>query len=118
MRILAATLPLVGLAACSTIETRRHDPPIFTGTTQRSLAEFQQCFTNVMSGDGDLNYLPRGTGGTYSSGVTGGAFASSRYTVWVLDIDDAGSERRLSLYSVYAIPGPRRTLIAKVQGCL
>lgn len=108
----------VALGACSTIETRREDPPIFTGSTQRSLTEFQQCFTNAMSSDGGLNYLPRGTGGTYSSSVISGGLAPNRYTVWVLDIDDAGSERRLSLYAVYAIPGPRRTLIEKVQRCI
>lgn len=112
--LLAATV----LSACSTIQARREDPPIFTGATQRSLVEFQSCFTNVMARDEGLRYLPRGTGGTYSSDVVSGGLAPTRYTVWVVDIDDAGSERRIAVYAVYAIPGPRRTLIRQVQGCM
>lgn len=106
------------LSACSTIQTRRDDPPIFTGTTQRSLAEFQACFTNAMARDQGLRYLPRGTGGTYSSDVVSGGIVPNRYTLWVVDIDDAGSERRVAVYAAYAVPGPRRTLINQVQSCL
>jgi hypothetical protein len=103
------------LAGCSTVADRRADPPIFQRTSTVSLQAFQGCFANRMANQ-DIQYLPRGNGGTYTAGFT--ASGMPRYVTWLVDVDDLGSERRVTIYAVDSIRGPDKGIIADVEACL
>ena len=99
------------LAGCSTVAARRDDPPIFVGSTGRSLVEFQGCFARQLDRETQPTFMPRGNGGTYTQTV-------NHYVTWVVDIDDLGHERRATIYAVDSIAGPNQRIVRQVQACL
>lgn len=101
------------LAGCSTIQIRREDPATFEQSTSKTLTEFSDCFV-AATATADPQYLPRKNGATFSSG----AGLYGRYVSWVVDIDDLGARRRVSLHAVDSIWGKNKAMIAKVQSCL
>jgi len=102
----------LALAGCSTLQSRRDDPPIFQQTTAISVQDFQGCFAEKTAKQ-DVQYLPRRNGGTFSSGA-----GTQRYILWVVDVDDLGAERRVTVHAVDSIWGPNKKIIAEVQACM
>lgn len=107
-------LLLLLLAGCSTVASRREDPPIFVADTAMSLADFEGCFAEKTAKE-EVQHLPKRHGGTFSSGVTG---ALGRYVSWLVDITDVGATRRVSVYAPDSIWGRNRHILPSVQACL
>lgn len=105
--ILAAAL----LAGCSTVSSRRDNPPIFDQTTRVSLAAFQGCFGDRTAAQ-QVNYVPRTNGGSFSAGA-----GPQRYVFWVVDIDDLGTGRRIRVYAVNGAVA-RKDAIPSVLACM
>lgn len=111
----AALLPLaLLLAGCSTTQSRRDDPPIFQQTTAAPLADIQGCIAETTAKQ-NVQFMPRRNGGTFTAGHTS---AISRYVFWVIDVEDLGTERRVTVYAVDSIFGPDTKLIRQIQPCL
>ncbi len=88
------------------------DPPIFSRSTSTTLATFQSCFTAATAGE-NVNYLPRGNGGTYKSSA-----GPQDYVLWIVNIDDLGTERRVAIHAVDSMWGPNEGIVSKVEGCI
>lgn len=111
LRTLAAVA--AGLVAgCSTVQARLDDPPIFSRTTPTTVGSFQSCFV-AATANLNVNYLPRGNGGTFTS--TAGP---QNYVLWLVNIDDLGAERRVSVHAVDSIWGKDKRLPAIVESCI
>lgn len=98
----------MALAACSTVSTRRADPPVLNRVTSHNLAEFQECFAAAVA---DVtpppNYLPRSGGGSYT-------YTLNSYVVWVVDITAEGVGNRVTVYTPNAGGDIRR----RVEACV
>lgn len=99
------------LCACSTVESRREQTPVFQQLTAASLSTFQGCFAEKTASQ-DVSYLPKAGGGSFSAGA-----GPQHYVFWVVDVDDLGSQRRVSLYAVNAGTG-RQMALPAIQACL
>lgn len=104
-----ATLAL--LSSCSTVASRRDDPPSFTGSTTKSLAEFQTCFASATDNGQTPSYLPKANGGTYT-------FALREYVLWIVDIVDRGTDRQVTVHEIDSIWGKNTHTAKLVQQCL
>jgi hypothetical protein len=106
--LLAAAL--AALPACSTVQSRRDQPPVFEQTTSTSLKAFAGCFSDKTAKQ-DVQYLPRPNGATFSSGA-----GPQHFVFWVVDVDDLGDRR---IAKVYAVNGPtaRNMAIPAVKAC-
>jgi hypothetical protein len=85
---------IAALAGCSTVESRRDQPPVSERMTPVSLQQFQGCFAEHTARQ-HVEYLPRTNGGTFTS--SGGP---QNYIYWLVDVDDLGTARRIRVYSV------------------
>lgn len=112
MRYCLCVISSLAIAGCSTVQSRRDDPPILQQTTAVSLQDFQGCFAE-RTAKHNVQYLPRRNGGTFSMGA-----GPQRHIFWVVDVDDLGSERRVSVYAPDSIWGQNREIIPDVQACL
>lgn len=102
----------VALCACSTVQSRRDKEPVFQQTTDKSVAAFQGCFAERTANLNGVQFLPRAKGGSFSN--RGGPQA---YVFWVVDIDDLGSERHVTLYAVNSGIA-RHDALPAVMACL
>lgn len=102
---------LVSLTACSTISSRRDEAPSLEQMTAKSLQDFQGCFAEKTANQ-DVAYLPRQNGATFSAGA-----GPQHYVFWVVDVDDLGQQRRVSVYAVNG-PTARNQAIPAVTACL
>lgn len=114
--LLCLILPL--LAACSTIETRREAPAIFTGSTDKSVQQFRSCFATRMRGKLSMRYRWRPNGGTLFADRALLPLVEYPYTRLVVDIDDIGSARRVTVHAGDTIVRGRPQLINEVEACL
>lgn len=102
------------LTACSTIDTRRADPPMIATTTTKTLAQFQGCFARQLDDSRETpTYLPNEHGGTYTyrPGPAG-------FTFWVLDLVDNGPTRSITLYAYKAPLRNNKPTVRAVEACL
>jgi hypothetical protein len=93
MRVIAFAA-IAALAGCSTVESRRDQPPVSERLTQVSLQQFQGCFAERTSGQ-HVEYLPRTNGGSFSASA-----GPQNYVSWVVDVDDLGTARRVRVFAV------------------
>jgi hypothetical protein len=118
-RLAAAALSIAAffLVGCSTIADRREDPPDLAQTTDRTIAEFRACFLPQFDKSSyPVSYVPTATGESYSWGASAGV--AGRYVSWVVDIEDQGTKRKVTLHAIHSIGGPDRKIAAKVEACL
>lgn len=101
-------LLFAALSGCSTLQSRLAEAPNYSRMTAKTVSAFQACFVPTTANQ-NVNYLPRGNGGTFTA--TAGP---QNYVMWAVTIDDLGTERRVSLHSV----GPNRAMVTKIEGCL
>lgn len=107
-------ISFLGLAACSTVESRREKPPVYEQTSSVPLRTFEGCFAS-RTAKRDVQYLPKTDGGSFTSGFT--ASGMPRYVNWVVDIADLGTQRRVSVYAVNSKLA-RQDAIPAVRACL
>lgn len=110
-------LPLLA-AGCSTTETRREAPAIFTGSTDKSVQQYRSCLGIRMRGKLAMRYRWRPHGGTFFTGRTLLPFVEYPYTRLVIDIDDIGSARRVTVHAGDAMERGRPELVNDVEACL
>jgi hypothetical protein len=106
----AALAVALAASACSSVQSRMGDAPIFSQTTAASLTGLQGCITQA-TGNENVSYLPTATGGMFKS--TAGP---QDYVFWLLNIDDLGAKRRVTVRAVNSRLGEK--LVRKIQGCL
>jgi hypothetical protein len=106
------------LDACSTTETRREAPAIFTGSTDKSVQQFRSCLGSRVRGKLWMRYRWRPDGGTFFTGRTLLPFVEYPYTRLVIDIDDIGSARRVTVHAGDTIVRGRPELVNDVEACL
>lgn len=104
---------LIGLfvTACSTVESRRSGPPVAVMVAKRSLQDFQGCFAQKTA-NLQVVYLPRANGGSFSAGA-----GPQRYISWVVDVDDLGPDRRVTVYALNSKVA-RGSVLPAVEACL
>ena len=83
---------------------------MFSQTTAASLAGLQGCITRATSNE-NVSFLPTATGGMFKS--TAGP---QDYVFWLVNIDELGAERRVTVRAVNTRLGEK--LVSKIQGCL
>jgi hypothetical protein len=86
------------------------DPPVFDRSTATTVAAFQGCFVPATANE-NVSYLPRANGAQFKS--TAGP---QNYVFWIVNIDDLGDQRRVTVHAINSGIGNRIT--PKVQGCL
>ena len=110
MKQFAAIAAGLATAACSSVQSRMDAAPMFSQMTVTSLASLQGCITQA-TGNENVSYLPTATGGMFKS--TAGP---QDYVFWLLNIDELGAERRVTVRAVNTRLGEK--LVRKIQGCL
>jgi len=105
-----ALLLVFALSACSTVASRRDQAPDFTLSGGASLQQFQGCFAERTAKQ-QVVYLPRASGGSFSSGA-----GPQRYVAWLVDVDDLGASRRVSIHAVNSMIA--RQVAVDVRACL
>jgi len=93
------------------VASRRDDPPSFTGSTAKSLAEFQSCFASVTDKGETPSFLPKANGGTYTYSLSG-------YVTWIVDIEDLGTRRQVTVHEIDSMWGKNTHTAKLVQRCL
>ena len=106
----AAVAAALIVTGCSTVQSRMDAEPMFTKTTATPAATIQGCVTRATANE-NVNYLPTASGGMFKS--TAGP---QEYVFWLLNIDDLGAERRVSVRAVNR--GIGQKLVEKIQSCL
>jgi hypothetical protein len=99
----------VAITACSSVQSRMSDAPMFTRTTATSSAQFNECFVRA-TGNENVTYLPRLNGGTFKSSA-----GPQDYVFWLVTVDDLGNERRITVQAVNQAIG--RKAAHKVEAC-
>lgn len=108
---------LLALTACSTVATRREDPPTLVRQTSKTVAEFRGCLLPQFDKSTyPVIYAPTANGETYSQGASQGI--AGRYVNWVVDVADLGSTREVRLHAIDSMWGPNKGLIRQVEACL
>lgn len=102
------------IGGCSTVESRRQGPPLFEQSTNRSLADFEGCFSNAVANQNEVRFMPRANGGTYSALI--GFYQN--FVPWVVDVDDLGATRRVTVHAGGSIWGPDKKTVRQVQACI
>ena len=84
--------------------------PVFNQATAKPLTSIQGCITQATTSE-NVSYLPTEKGGMLKS--TAGP---QNYVFWIVNIDDLGTERRVTVHAINSGIGNR--IVPKVQACL
>ncbi|RIA37468.1 hypothetical protein DFR49_3353 [Hephaestia caeni] len=104
-------LTCVALAGCAgTVSDVRSHPVFFEAASAKSLGALSQCLADKWS-KGEVNSVPRERGVTIT---VGWHFHSSPVTEAVVDIDDLGETRRVTL----RVRKEHKSLREDVKSCL
>jgi hypothetical protein len=121
MRLFALSAMLLtavaaALASCSTVATRRDDPPTLVRVTPKTIAQFRSCFLPQFDKSAfPVVYAPTEHGETYSWGPSANL---GRYVNWVIDITDEGASRKVVLHAITSMWGVNHKLVGQVEACL